>query len=125
MNQRPSSPTTAPRPRPSSTVAPPAAADTVLMEETPTVQVGSASHHAPSPHDIEYEVQRRLQTHPALKFSRLHVHQCREGICLEGFLESNEYEIDLCEVVRGIAGVTGVLNRVVLSRPGSTVPKKG
>lgn len=125
MNQRPSSPPTTTTLRSSSTIAPPAESDTVLLEETPTVQVGTSSQRVPSPHEVEFEVQRRLQNHPALKFSRLHVHQCREGICLEGFLESNEYEIDLCEVVRGIEGVTGVLNRVVLTRPGSTVPKKG
>ena len=80
---------------------------------------------APSPHKIEYEVQRRLQSHPDLKFTRLQVHRCEQGICLEGFLESNEYEIDVCDVVRGIQGVTGVLNRIVLTRPASIVPKKG
>ena len=101
-----------------------------VMELVPDTECGVEHHDAPaagshSPHEVEYEVQRRLQNHPALKFTRLHVHRCQEGICLEGFLESNEYEIDLCEVVRSVEGVTGVLNRVVMTRPGSTVPKKG
>ena len=115
MPQRPSS----------SSVATPIVAETVSVVESFTEHLDSPAVLVPSPHEIEYEVQRRLQSHPALKFSRLHVHRCQEGICLEGFLESNEYEIDLCDVVRSVEGVTGVLNRVVLTRPGSSVPKKG
>ena len=125
MIQRPSSPSAATLAVAMSAATLPAVEDTVLMDETPTVHLDSSSVLTRSPHGVEYEVQRRLQSHPALKFSRLHVHRYQDGICLEGFLESNEYEIDLCEVVRGIEGVTRVLNRVVLTRPGSTVPKKG
>ena len=99
--------------RPTSTVA-----TEIAPIDTPAARV-------PAPHEIEYEVQHRLQHHPALKFTRLHVHRCEAGICLEGFLESNEFEIDLCDVVRDVVGVTGVLNRVVLARPGSLMPKKG
>ena len=115
MTQRPSSPS----------VATPAVAETAAVFESFAEHLDSPAVLVASPHEIEYEVQRRLQSHPALKFSRLHVHRCQEGICLEGFLESNEYEIDVCEVVRGIQGVTGVINRIVLTRPGSGVPKKG
>lgn len=125
MTQRPSSPS-APMPM---TAIPPAVFPAVVGT-IPAVECHAEHRVAPapgshSPHEVEYEVQRRLQNHPALKFTRLHVHRCQEGICLEGFLESNEYEIDLCDVVRSVEGVTGVLNRVVLTRPGSTVPKKG
>ena len=95
-------------------------ADTQLVQ-----RLDSSAAPVPAPHEIEHEVQRRLQHHPALKFTRLHVHRCEAGICLEGFLESNEFEIDLCDVVRDVVGVTGVLNRVVLARPGSLTPKKG
>ena len=115
MTQRSSSPP----------VATPAVAETISRVEGFTELLDSPAVPAPSPHEVEYEVQRRLQSHPDLKFSRLHVHRCEQGICLEGFLESNEYEIDLCDVVLSIEGVTGVLNRVVLTRPGSSVPKKG
>ena len=108
----------------------PSVATPVVVEPVPAVETLTENLDAPvavahSPHEVEYEVQRRLQNHPDLKFSRLQVHRCEQGICLEGFLESNEYEIDLCDVVRSVEGVTGVLNRVVLSRPGSSVPKKG
>ncbi len=115
MTQRPSSPS----------VATPAVAETVSKVESLTEHLASPVAVAHSPHEVEFEVQRRLQNHPGLIFSRLHVHRCEQGICVEGFLESNEYEVDLCEVVRSVEGVTGVLNRVVLARPGSSVPKKG
>ena len=114
MTQRPSSPF----------VAMPSATDSVSVVETISENLAPPATHVSSPHEIEYEVQRRLQSHPALKFSRLHVHRCQEGICLEGFLESNEYGVDLCDIVRSVHGVTGVINRIVLTRPAS-IPKKG
>ena len=104
--------------RPTSTVAVEIDTEIVPRLDIPAPRV-------PAPHEIEYEVQHRLQHHPALKFTRLHVHRCEAGICLEGFLESNEFEIDLCDVVREVEGVTSVLNRVVLTRPRSLMPKKG
>ena len=109
----------------SPSVATPPVAETVSVVESFAEHLDSPTVLVSSPHEIEYEVQRRLQSHPALKFSRLHVHRCQEGICLEGFLESNEYEINLCDVVRGIHGVTGVINHIVLTRPRSSIPKKG
>jgi len=79
-----------------------------------------------SAHEIERDVLHRLQNHPGLKFARLDVHRCNhDAICLEGFLESNEDDIDLCDVVRGIHGITSVVNRVVAARPAPGVPKKG
>ena len=118
MTQRPSSPSSA-------MSAAPDVMETVSVVERFSEHLDSPIAASPLPHEVEREVQSRLQNHPALKFSRLHVHKCPEGICLEGFLESNEYEIDLCEVVLGVEGVTRVLNRVVVTRPGSSVPKKG
>ena len=104
---------------------PPVAVETNPADTQLVQRFDSPCSLVPAPHEIEHEVRLRLQIHPALKFSRLHVHRCEAGICLEGFLESNEFEIDLCDVVREVEGVTGVLNRVVLSRPGSLTPKKG
>lgn len=65
------------------------------------------------PHELECLIQRRLQSHTGLKFSRLTVHKCAQGVCLEGLLEANEDGIDLCELVTEIAGVTAI-NRVVM-----------
>ncbi len=64
------------------------------------------------PHDLECRIQRGLQAHPGLKFARLSVHQCADGVCLEGLLETNEDDIDLCDLVNEIAGVN-VINHVV------------
>lgn len=71
------------------------------------------------PHDLECLIQRGLQAYPGLKFSRLTVHQCPQGVCLEGLLESNEDSLDLCDLVNEIAGVQAI-NHVVM-RP--HVPK--
>ena len=67
------------------------------------------------PHDLECRIQRGLQTYPGLKFLRLTVHQCTQGVCLEGVLESNETGLDLCDVVNTIAGVKAI-NHVVAPR---------
>jgi hypothetical protein len=68
--------------------------------------------NASGPHELECLIQRGLKAHPALKFSRLTVHQCPQGVCLEGMLETNEQGIDLCELVNQIAGVKAI-NHVV------------
>ena len=64
------------------------------------------------PHELECLIQRGLTAHPGLKFSRLTVHQCPQGVCLEGSLEANDEGIDLCDLVNQIAGVKAI-NRVV------------
>jgi hypothetical protein len=65
------------------------------------------------PHGLECLIQRSLQSHPGLRFSRLVVHQCPQGVCLEGLLELNEDGVDLCDLVNQIAGVPA-LNHVVM-----------
>lgn len=65
------------------------------------------------PHELECLIQRRLQTQAGLKFARLTVHQCPQGICLEGLLESNDEGLDLSDLVKQIARVA-VINRVVM-----------
>lgn len=65
------------------------------------------------PHDLECLIQRGLQAYPGLKFSRLTVHKCQHGVCLEGLLESNEDGLDLCDLVNEIAGVEAI-NHVVM-----------
>lgn len=80
--------------------------------------VGIAQSSGASSHEMVRAVMNRLQSHPSLRFTRLNVHQCdHDAVCLEGFLESNVDEIDLCEVVRGIHGIKLVLNHVVTAHP--------
>lgn len=91
------------------------------VETASTAKSAAQSKIEPSctPHDLECRIQRGLQSYPGLKFSRLTVHQCPEGVCLEGLLETNDEGIDLCDLVNQIAGVKAI-NHVV-SRP--TKPK--
>ena len=85
-----------------------------------------ATVETPAPHAVERDVLHLLQNHPSLRFTSLNVHQYdRDAICLEGFLESNDDEIDLCEVVRGIHGIKLVVNRVMTSKSPKSLPKKG
>ncbi len=67
------------------------------------------------PHDLECLIQRTLQAQPGLRFARLTVHHCPQGVCLEGLLEANEGGLDLVELVNEIAGVQAI-NHVV-TRP--------
>ncbi len=67
------------------------------------------------PHDLECLIQRTLQAQPGLRFARLKVHHCPQGVCLEGLLEANDDGIDLVELVNQIAGVQAI-NHVV-TRP--------
>lgn len=83
---------------------------------TPAKRVKPLSTTMEDHHDLECRIQRALQAHPDLKFARLIVHQCPQGVCLEGLLESNERQIDLCTLVNDIADVK-VINRVVTQRP--------
>lgn len=64
-------------------------------------------------HELECKIQRDLQSRPGLNFVRLTVHQCSQGVCLEGLLETNDIGIDLCDLVNEIAGVNAI-NHVVV-----------
>lgn len=78
----------------------------------PVTAPNSTAATQPGPHDLECRIQRTLQSHPGLKFSRLTVHQCQQGICLEGSLEESSDDVDLCELVSQIVDVN-VINHVV------------
>ncbi len=91
------------KPSPISLVNPPAVANA----SSPIAVITSKG-----PHELECLIQRGLQSHPSLKFSRLKVHHCPQGVCLEGLLESNDDDIDLCELVKEIAGIEAI-NHVV------------
>lgn len=89
---------------------PPVAGDATVssLSSAPSRSIATAG-----PHDLECLIQRGLQTRPGLKFTRLTVHKCTEGVCLEGLLETNEDGIDLCDLVQEIAGVQAI-NHVVM-----------
>lgn len=76
---------------------------------TPKTAAGASTER----HELECLIQRGLQAYPGLKFARLSVHQCPQGVCLEGLLETNDEDFDLCDLVNEIAGVKAI-NHVVM-----------
>lgn len=80
---------------------------------TATAPAAPVESLAQQRHELECRIQRHLQTRSGLKFARLTVHQCAQGVCLEGLLENNEEGIDLCDLVKEITDVT-TINHVVM-----------
>lgn len=75
----------------------------------------SDSHDDTRPHLVELDVQRALLAHPRLRFSSLVVRRIDNGVCLQGVLETDEDTPDVCSIAQRVAGVTQVLNRLVLA----------
>src|SRR5271170_5061007 len=65
------------------------------------------------PHRLEHAVQRHLLSHRELRFSTLVIRRIPNGVCLEGVLESTA-NLDVCGLARSVAGVTEVLNHLVV-----------
>jgi len=66
---------------------------------------------------------QRLQAHPSLRFqqAKAFISAVMTRSTLEGFLESNDDNIDLCEVVRGIHGINSIVNRVMTAHPAASI----
>ena len=75
-------------------------------------------------HQLEQEVRNRLMAEPSLKFTSLVVRRVSNGLCLEGVLETNDHAPDVARIVRGICGVSQVLDHLVVHRP-RELPRKG
>lgn len=83
----------------------------VISTETPIPSVSTTvplAGPSAAPHQLECMIQRGLQSYPGLRFARLTVHQCAQGVCLEGLLETNDEGLDLCDLVNQIAGVNAI-----------------
>jgi osmotically-inducible protein OsmY len=74
-------------------------------------------------HRVELDVRRQLLANPRLHFSSLVVRRVRDGVCLEGVVETDERLDDVGRFVGTVAGVNTVLNRLVHRRP--PAPAKG
>jgi hypothetical protein len=74
-----------------------------------------------SEHRLERDVQRWLLNQPGLQFSSLVIRRVQNGVCLEGVLETTEPDADICSMVRRVAGVSEVLNHLVVRQ----LPQKG
>lgn len=65
-------------------------------------------------HELELLVQRTLDSQPAVSFSSLEIRRIEGGICLEGILETNDQPPDIEHLVRSVADVDRILNRLVV-----------
>ncbi len=83
---------------------------TVLFSEEPTVVVELPA----DPHRVEMDVRQRLLQAPNLHFCSLVIRRVRNGVCLEGVLETDEECPDVCGLVRQVTGVEEVLNHLVI-----------
>lgn len=69
------------------------------------------------PHQVEYDVRRRLLSHPRLRFDTLVVRRIADGVCLQGVLETDSDMTDVERAVAAVKGVHRVMNRLVSKRP--------
>lgn len=93
----------------------PVPSDTVILEDTVRTSSGS------SPHVIERQVQQMLASQPDLCFSSLVVRRLRDGVCIEGILESGS-DTEVCLLARQVAGVNEVVNHLLVRHPRSPRP---
>lgn len=73
--------------------------------------------HDPEPHQLERAVLHELLSHPEVVFSSLVVRRTPGGVCLQGVVECESTGIDVCSIVRRIAGVDQVLSQLVMHSP--------
>ncbi len=68
------------------------------------------------PHHLERAVSKTLRDQPEMQFSSLVIRRLDNGVCLEGVLEVDDEVPDVCSLVRAVAGVNHVVNRLVIRR---------
>lgn len=76
------------------------------------------------PHRLEQDVRNRLMEEPSLNFTSLVVRRLRDGLCLEGVLETDDDTDNVTSLVRSICGATQVLNHLVVHHA-HELPRKG
>jgi len=101
---------------PAAVIAEPADRDATILSRDDS----AVFHH----HQLEQEVRRRLMAEPSLNFNSLVVRRVRNGLCLEGVLETSDDAPDVSRLVRGISGVSQVLDHLVIHRR-HELPRKG
>lgn len=70
-----------------------------------------------SPSPLEQAVRQKLTSDPAVSISSLVVRQIEGGVCLEGTLETHSDLTDVERLVRSVASVDRILNRLVIRPP--------
>ena len=74
-------------------------------------------HPNESPSALERAVRQKLTSNPEVRISSLVVRQIEGGVCLEGILETSNDLTDVERLVRSVASVDRVLNRIVVRPP--------
>ncbi|MBX3443019.1 MAG: hypothetical protein KF774_11495 [Planctomyces sp.] len=82
----------------------------------------AAAEEAETSHDLEREVQRRLLDEPGLKFASLVVRRMRDGVCIQGVLETETGLPDLSLLARQVRGVDRVVDQVVVRHVSTPSP---
>ena len=70
-----------------------------------------------SPSPLERAVRQKLTSDPGVSISSLVVRQIEGGVCLEGTLETHSDLTDVERLVRSVASVDRILNRLVIRPP--------
>lgn len=83
--------------------------------EDVAVEVGTSPFKT-NPHEVEFEVQRRLQQHPHITIHSLVVRRLPAGVCLEGRIEVSQDGLNLRELLRGIPGLVECVDHLVVSQ---------
>lgn len=80
----------------------------------------TGEHHDESASTLERAVRQKLISDPNVRISSLVVRQIEGGVCLEGILETVNDLTDVERLVRSVASVDRVLNRLVLRPPNAS-----
>lgn len=88
---------------------------TTAFHDHSQVEACRCSARLSSPHEIEYEVNRRLQQHPEVTIKSLIVRRTPAGVCLEGRIETTADDLNLGDLMRGIPGLDEIINHLVIS----------
>ncbi len=75
-----------------------------------------------TPHALEQQVQRCLLQTPHVRFPSLVVRRLRDGVCLEGVMESDDECPDVCGLARQVSGVQRVINHLVIRHTEEITP---
>lgn len=88
-----------------------------------TATAATEPHASFPPRGVELDVRRRLLSHPRLHFSSLVVRRVRDGVCLEGVVETDAELDDVHQFIGPVSGVNTILNRLLRQCP--PAPPKG
>ena len=70
-------------------------------------------------HEVEQAVWRELHSAPGVHFTSLTVRRTRDGVCLQGVMETDDAasSLDVDSLVRRVAEVENVVNQLLIREP--------